>query len=295
MQIMYGVAGERDLPEHQLTSLPGYEGSAPVRVGNGAVNQYQADVVGEVMVSLEAARVAGVPDDSLAWALQRALLDGVEARIDEPDSGIWEVRGDPQRFTQSRAMMWAAFDRGVRAVRTYGQQGPVEKWEALRDRLREEIDTHGVDEASGAFVRHYGSTEVDASLLLLPQVGFCEPDDPRMAATVARIEAELMPDGLVNRYRTQTGVDGLAGGERSFIACTFWLVEQYARMGRVDDARALMDRACATANDLGLFSEEYDTTARRQIGNTPQALSHLAQVRAADAMGGHGGRAAHRT
>lgn len=295
MQIMYGVAGERDLPERQLTSLPGYEGSAPVRVGNGAVNQYQADVVGEVMVSLEAARVAGVPDDPLAWALQRALLDGVEARIDEPDNGIWEVRGDPQRFTQSRAMMWAAFDRGVRAVRTYGQQGPVEKWEALRDRLRDEIDTHGVDAASGAFVQHYGSTEVDASLLLLPQVGFCEPDDPRMIATVARIEAELMPDGLVNRYRTQTGVDGLAGGEHPFIACTFWLVEQYARMGRVDDARALMDRACATANDLGLFSEEYDPTARRQIGNTPQALSHLAQVRAADAMGGHGGRAAHRT
>lgn len=295
MQIMYGIAGERDLPERELTSLPGYDGAAPVRIGNGAVDQYQADVVGEVMVALEAARLAGLAEEPFAWALQRALLDGVESRADQPDNGIWEIRGEPQRFTQSRAMMWAAFDRGVRAVREHGLDGPVERWRRLRDGLRAEIDAQGVDAATGAFVQHYGSTEVDASLLLLPQVGFCTPDDPRMLATVGRIERELMGTGLVHRYRTEAGVDGLAGTEHPFLACTFWLVEQYARSGRTADAEALMSRACATANDVGLFSEEYDPGARRQVGNTPQALSHLAQVRAADALGGHGGRAAHRT
>ncbi|MEV7694862.1 glycoside hydrolase family 15 protein [Microbacterium sp. NPDC089189] len=295
MQIMYGIAGERDLPERELTSLPGYDGAAPVRIGNGAVDQYQADVVGEVMVALEAARLSGLAEEPFAWALQRALLDGVESRADEPDNGIWEIRGEPQHFTQSRAMMWAAFDRGVRAVREHGLDGPVERWLTLRDALRAEIDARGVDAATGAFVQHYGSTEVDASLLLLPQVGFCAPDDPRMLATVGRIERELMGTGLVHRYRTEAGVDGLAGTEHPFLACTFWLVEQYARSGRTADAEALMRRACATANDVGLFSEEYDPGARRQVGNTPQALSHLAQVRAADALGGHGGRAAHRT
>ena len=293
MQIMYGIAGERDLDERVIHSLPGYQGAAPVRIGNGAVEQYQADVVGEVMVALEAARIAGLPGDSFGWSLQRVLLEGVEGNIERADNGIWEIRGDLQMFTQSRAMMWAAFDRGVRATEEFGLDGPVERWRMLRDRLRDEIDTRGVDPEGGYFTQHYGSREVDASLLLLAQVGFCGYDDPRMLATVAEIERTLMTTGLVARYRTESGIDGLAGAEHPFLACTFWLVEQLACSGRLADAHALMDRACATRNDVGLLSEEYDVANARQAGNTPQALSHLALVRAADALGGHGGRAAH--
>ncbi|MCC4909526.1 glycoside hydrolase family 15 protein [Microbacterium sp. cx-59] len=294
MQIMYGIAGERDLAERELTSLPGYQGAAPVRVGNGAVDQYQADVVGEVMVALEAARVAGLPDEPFSWALQRALLDGVAANLDRPDNGIWEIRGEPRLFTQSRVMMWAAFDRGVRAVEEHGLDGPVDRWRMLRDHLRDEILARGVDATGGYFTQHYDSHEVDASLLVLPQVGFCAPDDPRMLATVAEIERQLMGTGLVDRYRTASGVDGLAGTEHPFLACSFWLVEQYASSGRVADAEKLMDLACLAHNDVGLLSEEFDPVAGRQVGNTPQAFSHLALVRAADALHGHSGRAAHR-
>lgn len=294
MQIMYGIAGERDLPERELPSLPGYRGAAPVRVGNGAVDQYQADVIGEVMVALESARMAGLDDESFSWALQVALLEGVEANLDRPDNGIWEIRGEPEFFVQSRVMMWAAFDRGVRAVDEHGLEGPADRWRGLRDSLRAEILERGVDPDGGYFTQHYGSREVDASLLVLPQVGFCAADDPRMRATVAEIERVLMPHGLVERYRTASGVDGLAGAEHPFLACSFWLVEQYAAMGRDADAAALMARVCAAQNDLGLLSEEYDVANARQAGNTPQALSHLALVRAADALHGHPGRAAHR-
>ncbi|OWP21430.1 glucoamylase [Microbacterium sp. AISO3] len=294
VQIMYGIAGERDLPERELESLPGYAGSSPVRVGNGAVDQYQADVIGEVMVALEAARIAGVTETSFSWALQRALLDQAVAWLDRPDHGIWEIRGEPQMFTHSRAMIWAALDRGVRAVEEHGLDGDPARWRGLRDRVRAEIDAHGVDAAGGHFTQHFRTDEVDASLLLLPAVGFCAPDDPRMLATVARIESTLLREGLVMRYRTEAGVDGLAGTEHPFLACSFWLVEQYAATGRIDDATALMDRLCGLANDVGLLSEEYDVTGGRQAGNTPQALSHLALVGAADALAGHGGRAAHR-
>ncbi len=294
VQIMYGIAGERDLPERELTSLPGYAGSAPVRVGNGAVDQYQADVVGEVMVALEAARLAGVAETTFSWALQRALLDQVVAWLDRADHGIWEMRGAPQMFTHSRAMIWAALDRGVRAVEDHGLDGDADTWRSLRERVRDEIAERGVDAAGGHFTQHFGTDEVDASLLLLPAVGFCAPDDPRMLATVARIEQTLLRDGLVMRYRTEAGVDGLGGTEHPFLACSFWLVEQYAATGRIDDATQLMDRLCGLTNDLGLLSEEYDVTHGRQAGNTPQALSHLALVGAADALAGHGGRAAHR-
>ncbi|MFF0911258.1 glycoside hydrolase family 15 protein [Microbacterium enclense] len=282
VQIMYGIAGERDLPEREIDSLPGYEGAAPVRIGNAAVGQYQADVIGEVMVALEAARQAGVEETSFSWALQRALLDQLTHWVDRPDNGIWEMRGDPHFFTHSRAMVWAAFDRGIRAVEEAGQDGDVATWRALRDRVRDDIDRRGVH-TGGWFTQHFDTDEVDASLLILPQVGFCAPDDPRMLATVARMEETLMPDGWLLRYRT-TGVDGLAGDEHPFLACTFWLVEQYARSGRRDDAVALMRRATAVANDLGLLSEEYDPVSGRQVGNTPQALSHLALVGAADAL-----------
>ncbi len=283
LQIVYGVAGGRDLTERELTSLPGYAGAAPVRIGNGAAAQYQADVTGEVLSALFAARAAGVAGADWSWPLERALLRRAEGRLSEPDRGIWEIRGEPQMFTHSRAMVWTAFDRGIRSVREHGLPGPAAHWERLRDGVRSEIDAHGVS-ARGHFVQHPGTDAVDASLLLLPGAGFCAPDDPRMLATVAEIERTLMPDGLVLRYRTESGVDGLTGTENPFLACSFWLVEQYAATGRVADARALMERVCALANDVGLLSEEYDPHAGRQAGNTPQALSHLALVRAADAL-----------
>ncbi|MBA8816938.1 GH15 family glucan-1,4-alpha-glucosidase [Microbacterium halimionae] len=295
MQIMYGLAGERDLTEREITSLPGYENSSPVHVGNGAWQQYQADVIGEVMVALEAARSAGLEETPFSWALQRSLLAFVEEHRARPDNGIWEIRGELQMFTQSRAMMWAALDRGVRAVREFGLDGPVERWEALRDEVAAEIDANGFDTEGNYFVQHYGSTEVDASLLLLPQVGYCAYDDPRMLGTVAQMEKTLMHDGLLHRYRTASGVDGLPGAEHPFLACSFWLVEQYANSGRIDEANALMTRLCSLANDVGLLSEEYDVVNQRQVGNTPQALSHLALVRAADALAGHQGRAAQRS
>ncbi|MDN3442886.1 glycoside hydrolase family 15 protein [Microbacterium sp. APC 3901] len=294
VQIMYGIAGERDLIERELTSLPGYGGAAPVRIGNGAVDQYQGDVIGEVLVALECARIAGLEEGDFSWPLQRALIEQVIASIERPDNGIWEIRGEPQWFTHSRVMMWAALDRGVRAVREHGLPGDADRWAAVRDGLRREIDGRGIEAEQGYFTQHYGSTEVDASLLVLPQVGYCAPDDPRMIRTVEQIERALLTDGFVRRYRTESGVDGLDGGEHPFIACSFWLVEQYATSGRIDEARDLMTRVVDMANDLGLLSEEYDVANARQAGNTPQALSHLSLIRAADALAGHGGRAAHR-
>lgn len=284
VQIMYGLAGERDLPERELKSLPGYEGAAPVRVGNGAVDQFQADVIGEVMVALHSARESGVAEDSSSWSLQRALLGFVADNLEKRDNGIWEMRGEPQYFTHSRAMMWAAFDRGVRAVDDFGLEGERERWASLRDGLAAEIEEQGFDPDRNSYVQHYGSSEVDASLLQLAQVGYVAYDDDRMLGTVAAIEKDLLDDGFVLRYRTENSTDGLPSGENPFLACSFWLVEQYARSGRVDDARALMNRLAALANDLGIFSEEFDTSAKRQMGNTPQALSHLTFVRAADAI-----------
>lgn len=282
LQIMYGLAGERDLVERELTSLPGYGQSRPVRVGNGAAGQYQADVVGEVMVTLSAARDAGLPESEFSWALEQKLVEYVADQGDRPDHGMWEIRGEPRMFTQSRVMVWAAFDRAVRAVEVHGLSGPVEQWRELRDQVRAEIEEKGVTD--GHFTQYYGTTEVDASLLVLPQVGFCAPDDPRMLATVAKIEEDLMQDGLLRRYRTSTNVDGLEGAEYPFVACSFWLVEQYACTGRLDEAHALMDRLCALTNDVGMLSEEYDVAGGRQAGNTPQAFSHLTLVRAADAL-----------
>ncbi|HZK04421.1 MAG TPA: glycoside hydrolase family 15 protein [Actinomycetaceae bacterium] len=288
LQIMYGLAGERNLFEQELPHLAGYAGSQPVRIGNEASLQYQADVVGEVLVTLSAAHEAGLTESEFSWPLEVHLVEYAAEQFDRPDNGMWEVRGEPRQFTHSRVMMWATFDRGVRAVEEYGLEGPVEKWRELRRRAREEVDAHGV--TNGHFTQHYGTDDVDASLLLLPQVGFCAADDPRMLATVKQIEETLMRDGLVLRYRTDTGVDGLPGHEHPFLACSFWLVEQYASSGRLDDARELMRRLRSCANDLGLLSEEYDTAARRQAGNFPQALSHLALVRAADALAGVGKR-----
>jgi GH15 family glucan-1,4-alpha-glucosidase len=281
---MYGIAGERRIVEWELDSLPGYRGASPVRVGNGASSQFQGDIFGEVMRALQHTRDNGIAEDRTSWALQVALLQHVEEVMDRDDHGIWEIRGPLHRFTHSRAMMWAAFDCGVRAVEKYELEGLVDHWRDLRDQLRTEIETQGFDTKLNSFVQYYGSTAVDASLLTLPHMGFLAADDPRMLGTVAAIEHGLLRDGLVMRYEASTGVDGLVGDEHPFLACSFWMVIQYAESGRLDDAIALMDRLVGLCNDVGLLSEEYDVGDQRQVGNTPQALSHLALVQAADAI-----------
>jgi GH15 family glucan-1,4-alpha-glucosidase len=284
VQIMYGLAGERRLVEWEVATLPGYRGATPVRVGNGAALQFQGDVFGEVMLALQQTRESGIQDDRTSWALQLALLDHIEHVMDRSDHGIWEIRGPLHRFTHSRAMMWAAFDCGIRAVEEHSLEGPSEHWRGLREQLRAEIEANGFNAELNTFVQYYGATEVDASLLILPQLNFLPADDPRMLGTVAAIERGLMRDGLVLRYEASTGVDGLVGDEHPFLACSFWLVQQYAESGRLDDAIALMDRLVGLCNDVGMLSEEYDVGDRRHVGNTPQALSHLALVRAADAI-----------
>ncbi|WEO76117.1 glycoside hydrolase family 15 protein [Cryobacterium sp. SO2] len=284
LQIMYGLSGERYLPERELTSLPGHRGASPVRVGNGAVAQFQSDAVGEVMVALHEARAAGVEETEFSWPLQLSLMAYLEENWQRPDQGIWEVRGPAREFTHSRVMVWAAFDRAVRGVTEYGLPGPVARWRRIRDEVRRDIEERGFNLARGCYTQYFGSEEVDASLLVLPQVGFCAADDPRMLGTVSAIEADLLRDGLVLRYTTHAALDGLEPGEHPFLACSFWLVEQYAASGRTEEARALMTRLVGLANDVGLLSEEYDVATGHHAGNTPQALTHLTLVRAADAL-----------
>ncbi len=287
IQIMYGIAGERDLPEKELDHLPGYQNARPVRIGNAAVSQYQADVVGEVLVALERLRLAGGKEDHFSWALQCALLGFVENHLNDKDFGLWEMRGKARYFTHSRVMMWAAFDCGVRAVRDHGLAGPLEHWRELRGLLRREILNKGFNRDLRSFTQTYGGRQADAALLALPQVGFLAYSDQRMLGTVSLLEKELLTDeGLLLRYRTETGVDGLEPGEHPFLACSFWLVEQYARTDRWTEAKALMDKLVGFSNELGLLSEEYAVKEKRMAGNFPQAFSHLALVRAADAMHG---------
>ena len=281
MQIMYTVDGGRHLDEVELDHLAGYAGSRPVRIGNGAVHQRQTDVLGEVMSALARARDHGLRETADSWSLQRTLVEQLERTWEQPDNGLWEIRGPLRRFTHSRVMVWAAFDRAVRAVEEHGLEGPVERWRDLRDRVRAEVLEHGFDHDRGTFTQHYDTSEVDASLLVLPQVGFLPGDDPRVLGTIAAVEEDLLRDGLVLRYRTQSGVDGLAGDEHPFLACSFWLVSAYAGAGRLDDAEALMTRLLGLANDVGLLSEEYDPVNGRMVGNFPQAFSHLALVGAA--------------
>lgn len=285
LRIMYGLRGERNLPEIELPHLDGYEDSRPVRIGNGAAEQYQADVVGEVMVALEVLRESGIAEDEFSWKLQKSLLEFQEEKFDTPDYGLWEMRSDPDFFTHGRAMMWAAFDRGIKAVELFGLDGPVEHWRKLRDTLREEIMERGWNEELNSFTQTYSNTEVDASLLQLAQIGFVDYDDPKMLGTVARIEQELLDDaGFLHRYRTGTGSDGLEGEEYPFLMCSFWLVQQYARSGRVDDAKEKMDRVLEVGGPLGLFAEEYSPQHERLAGNYPQAFSHLGLVGAAHAL-----------
>lgn len=293
VQIMYGLSGERELREQIVTSLPGYQGSSPVRTGNAAYTQYQGDVFGEVMLALRMARTLGLEETEFSWPLQRALMSYVEENWQRPDNGIWEIRGPQQYFTHSRVMLWAALDSAIHAVREHGMRGPLERWERLRATIVAEIEKNGFNQQLGSYTQYYGGSTVDASLLQLVQVGYLTADDPRMLGTVAEIEKQLLVDGLLLRYRTASGVDGLPEGEHPFLACSFWLVEQYARSGRLDDAYRLMDRLVSFANDVGLLSEEYDVVGCRQAGNTPQALSHLTLVRAADAIATAELRAAH--
>ncbi len=291
LRIMYGLGGERDLQERELHHLAGYEGSVPVRIGNGAAGQFQADVPGEVMLALGMLRDAGEADDEYTWGLQKGLLRFCEANLDRPDHGIWEMRGEPHHFTHGRVMMWAAFDQGIRAVDRHGLDGDVARWRELRDALCEEIHAQGFDPEMGSFTQTYGGTEVDASLLQLPHTGFIAADDPKMLGTLARIEKDLVDDhGLVYRYRTAAGLDGLDGDEYPFLICAFWLVEQYANCGRLEEARVLMRRLVECANDVGLLSEEYDPASGRLAGNFPQAFSHLGLIRAADAIDAASGR-----
>ncbi len=282
LQIMYGVDGGRDLPEQTLDHLPGYAGSTPVRVGNGAVDQRQTDVLGEVMIALAMARAAGADDDDDTWSLQRVLIEELAAHWDEPDNGLWEIRGPRQKFTHSRVMVWVAFDRAIQAVEQHGLDGPVDRWRKLRDTVHAEVMEHGFDPVRNTFTQHYGTDEVDASLLVLSDVGFLAGDDPRLLGTIKAGEADLLRDGLLLRYRTRSGVDGLSGDEHPFLACSFWLVEAYALAGRLDDAHALMRRLLELPNDVGLLPEEYDPERRRFVGNFPQAFSHLALVGAAN-------------
>ncbi|WP_131104276.1 glycoside hydrolase family 15 protein [Ornithinimicrobium sufpigmenti] len=293
LRIMYGLGGERELDEKELDHLDGYEGSRPVRIGNGAADQYQADVPGEVMLALAKLRDHGVEDDEYSWGLQRGLLAYCEANLKIKDHGIWEMRGDVHHFTHGRAMMWAAFNEGVRAVREHGLEGDAEHWAQLRDQLREEILAEGFDQDRNTFLQTYDGAEVDASLLQLPHTGFIDYDDERMLGTVAAIEQDLVDEhGLVHRYRTEAGMDGLEGEEYPFLICCFWLVEQYACSGRLDDARSLMAQLVSYASDLGLLSEEYDPESGRLAGNFPQAFSHLSLIRAADALADVQGRRA---
>jgi len=281
LQIMYGVDGRRDLPERELTHLPGYAGSRPVRIGNAAVEQVQNDVLGEVMCALHMARDAGLEDTTDSWSLQRKLVEDLERRWRDPDRGIWEVRGDPQHFTHSKVMAWAALDRGVRAIEEHGRAGPLERWRAVRDEIHADVLAHGYDADLGTFVQYYGAKHTDAALLQMVQVDFLPADDPHFLGTLAAIRAELeVDDGLVHRYRTDRTDDGLAGAEHPFVACSFWLADAVARTGDVAESGRLLDRLTGLVNDVGLISEEYDAGGGRMAGNFPQALSHLALVRA---------------
>ncbi len=282
VQIMYGLSGERRLTEFELPWLPGYENSSPVRVGNAAFDQIQLDVPGELMDTLHVGRKFQLEPNKHAWRLQRTILRQLEDDWNKPDEGIWEVRGGRRHFTHSRLMCWVAFDRGIKAVEEFGVEGPVERWREIRETIRQDIWENGWNEEKQTFVQYYGGTALDASLLLMAEVGFLPASDPRFVSTVAAIEQELVVDGLVLRYRAEDTPDGLPGDEGVFLACSFWLADAYIMLGRQQDAEALFERLLSLRNDLGLLAEEYDPRLQRQVGNFPQAFSHIALVNTAN-------------
>jgi GH15 family glucan-1,4-alpha-glucosidase len=281
MQIMYGVAGERRLAEWEVPWLSGYEGSRPVRIGNAAAGQLQLDVFGELMDALHQARVGGLDHSTAGWALEKSALSHLETMWQLPDEGIWEVRGEPRHFTYSKVMAWVAFDRVINSAEAFGLAGPVERWRAIRAAIHAEVCEKGFNPRIGAFVRAYGSDELDASALLISTVGFLPPTDARMRGTVDAVARNLMRDGFVLRYDTATAADGLPPREGAFLACSFWLVDALVLLGRDAEARPLFDRLLALRNDVGLLSEEYDPAAKRLVGNVPQAFSHIALINSA--------------
>jgi GH15 family glucan-1,4-alpha-glucosidase len=281
LQILYGVTGVRRLDEYELAWLPGYEKSAPVRIGNAAATQFQLDVYGEVMDTLHLARIAGLPPEPEAWQVQVALLKFLEAHWEHPDDGLWEIRGPRCHFTHSKIMAWVAFDRGIKDAEQDGLEGPIERWRQTRDAIHAQVCEKGFDARRNSFVQSYASSYLDASLLLIPQVGFLPADDPRVLGTIAAIERDLMADGLVLRYSTATKVDGLPAGEGAFLPCSFWLADCYLLTGRREEGQALFERLLALGNDVGLFAEEYDPHDKRMLGNFPQALTHMALVNTA--------------
>ncbi|WP_182900845.1 glycoside hydrolase family 15 protein [Microbispora sp. H10830] len=287
MQVLYGVAGERRVPEMTLKWLCGYEGSRPVRIGNDATDQLQLDIYGEVVDTLYHARKQGITPDGRAWAMVTEIMEFFESHWTQPDEGLWEVRGSRRHFVYSKVMAWVAADRMVRIIEELGQHGEVERWRALRDRIHAEVCDKGYDPERNTFTQSYGSRELDAALLQIPILGFLPPDDPRVIGTVEAVERELMVDGLVLRYPVaeQNPIDNLQGGEGAFLACSFWLAEARALIGRHDDAVELFEHLIGLSNDVGLLAEEYDTRSGRQVGNFPQAFTHIHLIRTALALG----------
>ncbi|MGH6838320.1 MAG: glycoside hydrolase family 15 protein [Methylocella sp.] len=281
VQVLYGLGGERNIPERTLPWLSGYGGAKPVRAGNAATGQLQLDIYGEVLDAFYQSRKRQLVVDAADWMLQCALLKHLEKIWELPDEGIWEVRGPRRHFTHSKIMTWVAFDRAVKSIEEFGFVGPLDNWRRLRQRIHDDICANGFDPKQGTFTQSYGGKELDASLLMMALVGFLPPDDMRLLGTVDAIERRLMADGLVRRYDTQMGADGLPGGEGVFLACSFWLVDNFVLLGRLDDAHRLFERLLALRNDLGLLSEEYDPAAKRLVGNFPQAFSHIALINSA--------------
>ena len=281
MQIMYGLAGERRLPELEVPWLAGYEGSKPVRIGNAASAQLQLDVYGEVIDALYQGCKGGLAGHDTAWGLQRALLGHLAKVWTEPDAGLWEIRAPPRQFTYSKIMAWVAFDRAVKMVEVFKVPGPVARWRELRDRIHADVCHHGFNRKRNAFVQCYGSDELDGSLLLIPITGFLPAKDPRVVSTMEAVRRELTQDGLVLRYRTQAAPDGLPPGEGVFLACSFWLADNLCMQGRWDEAHEIFERLLGLANDVGLLAEEYDPASRRLLGNFPQAFSHVGLVNTA--------------
>jgi GH15 family glucan-1,4-alpha-glucosidase len=281
LQIMYGVGGERRLPELELDWLPGYQGSRPVRIGNAASRQLQLDVFGEVIGALHVSRRVGLVYDEASWALEKNLVEHLDKIWMQPDEGIWEVRGPRQNFTHSKVMAWVAFDRAVKSMEQFGLEGPIDRWRGVRDQIHVSVCKDGFDASQGSFVQAYGSKELDASLLLMPIVGFLSPEDPRIRGTVAAIEKRLLREGFVLRYETESGIDGLPAGEGAFLPCSFWLADNYVLQGRRAEADALFHRLAGLCNDVGLLAEEYDPRQKRMLGNFPQAFSHVSLVNTA--------------
>jgi len=297
LQIMYGLAGERRLEERILDWLPGYEGSRPVRIGNAAAGQLQLDVYGEVSDTLHQSRRHGIDSAGPVWAFQRAITEWLGGAWSQPDEGLWETRGGRRQFTHSKVMAWVALDRAVKAIEQFGLEGPLERWRGVRDEIHRSVCADGFDAKQNSFTQAYGDPALDASLLLIPAVGFLPADDARVIGTIAAIERGLLSEGFVRRYVTteRANRDGLPGAEPAFLACSFWLVDAYALSGRHEDAQRLFERLLGLRNDVGLLSEEYDPQLGRLTGNFPQAFSHVALINSARNLTKSEGPAAHRS